>query len=290
MKFPRLVVIVGETGSGKSSLAHLLALENNGEIICADSRTVYKGMDIGTAKPTKAEQAEAKYHLLDVVESNEIYNAARFQTDANQAIQQISSAGKLPIMVGGTGLFIDSVLFDFDFGHVPNSELRAKLSALTLDELRVQALVIDENLDSNTLSNKRRLIRLIEVGEVVEQQNELRKNTIVLGLKIPKNELRKRIEQRTELMFRQGLRKEVDELVDEYGWDSEAMSGIGYREFQDYSEGKLSMTQVKNSIVKNTLNYAKRQRTWFKRNPHIEWFEDPVEAKKSVDNFLTTGQ
>lgn len=286
MSNSKLVVVVGETCSGKSALAHLLALGNSGQILCSDSRTVYARMDVGTAKPSAKEREEIHYHLLDIVEPDQTYNAAQFQKDAYSAINKISSNGDLPIMVGGTGLFIDSVLFDFEFGHNVDPAKRTQLNGLSLEELQQQALKIDKNLDSNLLSNKRHLIRLIETGEVKNQDKTLRENTIVVGLNVPRNQLRKRIEQRTELMFKQGLRKEVDELVKAYGWDCEAMTGIGYREFRDYYEGKSSMGAVKNSIVKNTLKYAKRQRTWFKRNPHIKWFDDPNAAKKAVESFL----
>jgi len=285
----KLVAVVGETASGKSALAHLLALENSGQIICSDSRTVYVKMDVGTAKPSHKERDEVKYHLLDIVEPNQTYNAAQFQQDAYSAINKISSEGDLPIMVGGTGLFVDSALFNFEFGQPSDSGKRDELNAMSLEELQQLALKIDKNLDSNMLSNKRHLVRLVETGKIVEQQKILRENTIVVGLKISKSNLRKRIEQRTELMFKQGLRKEVDELVAEYGWDCEAMTGIGYREFRDYYDNKISMGEVKKSIVRNTLKYAKRQRTWFKRNPYIQWFEDPKEALKAVNTFLKQG-
>jgi tRNA dimethylallyltransferase len=285
----RLVVVVGETASGKSALAHELAIELGGEIICADSRTVYSGMDVGTAKPTKSERVEVQYHLLDVAEPDEGYNAARFKKDANIAIAEIAAKERLPIMVGGTGLFVDSVLFDFEFGQAFDSEKRQQLAGLSLADLQQQALKIDKNLDKSLLSNKRHLVRLIEVGGQKKQPQILRENTLVIGLQIPRNELRKRIEQRTEQMFRRGLRKEVDELVERYGWDCEAMTGIGYREFKDYNEGKISMGEVKNNIVKNTLKYAKRQRTWFKRNPHIQWYDDSElafhELKKHIEQM-----
>jgi tRNA dimethylallyltransferase len=289
MNTPKLVAVVGETCSGKSALAHLLARDNSAQIICSDSRTIYSKMDIGTAKPSQHDRHEVKYHMLDIVEPNQSYSAAQFQKDAYSVLDKIGLTGNNAVMVGGTGLFVDSVLFDFKFRTQPDRQKRDELGAMSLEQLQALALKIDKNLTKNLLSNKRHLIRLIETGEHSKKHNKLRDNTTVIGLSVPKNALRQRVEQRTEAMFRQGLRKEVDELVKQYGWDCEAMSGIGYREFKDYYDGNCSMTAVKNSIVKNTLKYAKRQRTWFKRNPHIHWFEDPEEAYKYANNFLKQG-
>ena len=231
-----LVVIVGETASGKSGLALAAAERFKGELICADSRTVYKGMDVGTAKPTAEEQSKVPHHLLDVVEPNERFSAARFQELANQAISDIAGRHNLPVMVGGTGLYVDAVILNYDFDHQTKSELRP--------------------------------------------------NTLVIGLKLPRAELRCRIEARVEQMFYRGLRKEVDELVNQYGWDHWSLTGIGYREFADYQSGAKSMSQIKRAIVTNTLEFAKRQRTWFKRHPFIEWFEDPELALTRIDDWL----
>ena len=183
-------------------------------------------------------------------------------------------------------MFVDSVLFDFKFREAVDSAKREQLNSLPMDELKAKALKIDQNLDKNLLSNKRHLIRLIETGAIRNNDKKLRDDTLVIGLSLPRSVLRKRIEQRVETMFKQGLRKEVDELVQEYGWDCEAMTGIGYREFRPYYDGEISMGEVKKHIVKNTLKYAKRQRTWFKRNTFIEWFDNQDEALERARGWL----
>lgn len=231
-----LVVIVGETASGKSDLAMLLANKFNGEIICADSRTVYKGMDIGTAKPSKSDQDKTPHYLLDLVEPGEKYNAATFKKDATEAIKEISSRGKLPIMVGGTGLYVDSVIFDYDF-------------------------------DNKTMS-------------------ELRKNTIVIGVKRDRTNLNERIGSRIDKMIDDGLVDEVKALGEKYGWNDKAMTGIGYRAFADYINGKSSMEEARTKFIKGDKDLAKRQRTWFKRNKSIHWVNNSSDAVDIVTTFI----
>ncbi len=290
-----LIAIVGETGSGKSGLAMSVAKQHNGEIIAADSRTVYKGFDIGTAKPTKQDQQQVPHHLLDVVEPNQKFSAGQFQRLANQAIDDIHSRNKLPILVGGTGLYVDSVIFDFDFAGSADEALRAELNSLNIEELKQRVLQkqqqTGEEFGATTpelWKNKRHMIRFIEAGETPKNNQTLRQNTLVLGISRSKSEMRKRIEDRVEQMFRAGLRKEIDELVATYGWDNIAMSGIIYKLFKDYDDGKISMSQVKRQFVQKDLQYAKRQRTWFKRNPHIVWVESAEAGAIVVDEFLTT--
>ncbi|MBI3984167.1 tRNA (adenosine(37)-N6)-dimethylallyltransferase MiaA [Candidatus Microgenomates bacterium] len=285
-KAPKLVVIVGETASGKSALAMEIAKRFSGEIVNADSRQVYKGMNIGTAKPTAAQQAEIPHHLLDVVSPTRSFTAADFKRLANHSIVDISGRSRLPVLVGGTGLYVDGVLFDFKFGP-PNPALRKKLANFTSNQLL--ALIEQQSIDITGVdtSNPRRLIRLLETGgRQTTRAQEIRPNTLIVGLKIPRNQLRVRIEQRVEGMFRQGLRHEVRELVTVYGWDNEALKGIGYREFKPYFAGEISLAAVKRQIVQSTLNLAKRQRTWFKRNRHIRWVERADQALELVTLFL----
>lgn len=281
-----LVVIVGETASGKSGLGMEIARRHSGEIIAADSRTVYKYFDIGTAKPTKKDQAEIAHHLLDVVEPNAAFNAAQFKRLALRAIEDIHSRSHLPVMVGGTGLYIDSVIFDFEFAAKPDPQLRSNLSVFTTEELQNRA----EQMGAVGINfkNRRHVIRFIETGGTPKQKLILRDNTLVLGLQRSKNELRKRIEDRVEQIFRAGLRKEIDWLVENYGWDNTAMSGVVYRLFKKYEDDEISMSEVKRMFVQKDLQYAKRQRTWFKRNPYIQWHKDQESALKAVASFLAS--
>ncbi len=253
---PPLVVILGSTASGKTAAGIELAKQVNGEIICADSRTIYRGMDIGTAKPTLKEQQGVPHHLLDIVHPNERFSAAEFKKRATEKINEIWSQGKIPIMVGGTGLYIDSVLFDYQFS--------------TEDARR-------DAVNSRHLSN----------ADQSDRKKPLRGNTLVLGISVQREVLRARIEARVEAMFEDGFLSEVKALAKQYGWENESMSGIGYRLARQYVEGGADEHQVKEAFVSRDMSLAKRQMTWFKRNPYIHWFESSDELIESGVKFAT---
>lgn len=284
---PRLVVIVGETASGKSALALELARAFGGEIICADSWTVRREVNIGTAKPSEAERTEIPHHLLDVVEPCGDFTAAVFKRLANRAISDIAGRGKLPVMVGGTGLYVDGVLYDFSFLPGGGQQRRVELNALKIPQLLEMVKRQKIDLSGVDTANKRRLIRLLETGGARPEKAVMRPNTLVIGLKISRTQLRANIEQRVERMCRRGLRPEVTALVGKYDWDCEGLRGIGYREWRDYFEGRQSLRQTKVKIVQSTLKLAKRQRTWFKRNREIVWVEEPAIATATVEQFLS---
>lgn len=283
---PILITIVGQTASGKSSMALELAEKYGGEIICADSRTVYKSTDIGTAKPTLADRSRVPHHLLDVVEPGQPFNAADFKYLANNAIADIYSKGKIPFLVGGTGLYVDSVLFDFEFGNEADPELRSELEALSDDMLRRRAEDLGITEDQVNFKNRRHLTRAIERGGVVQERRVLRENTLVLGIQLEAEELRERISQRLDIMIRDGLKEEVTRLLAKYGWDNEAMSGIGYKEWRPYLEGKDSLEHTFYLLNTHTVQYAKRQKTWFNRGDHIQWIKDVAQADRLIENFL----
>lgn len=282
-----LIVIVGETASGKSSLAMEIARRHSGEIISADSWAVYKEMNIGTAKPTRKDQEEIRHHLIDMVKPNEDYTAGLYKADAIEAMNQIYTRHDLPIIVGGTGLYIDGVIFDFSFMKNVSRELRNEYNSLLLAQLI--DLCNERNLDLTGVDtrNKRRVIRVLETEGEVPKRSSLRSNTFVIGLKIERSQLRKNIENRVERMFRRGLKHEVLRVAEKYGWDCEGMQGIGYKEFKEWHEGTISLQKVKGRILRNTLALAKRQRTWFKKNREIEWVEDSEQAFELVEKFLT---
>jgi len=321
---PPLIAIVGETASGKSALALELAQKFNGEIICADSWTVYRDFDIGTAKPSTAERALVPHHLLDIADPTEGFSAAIFQRLANQALMDIASRGKVPILVGGTGLYVDSVLFDYSFlkPHEPN--LRAELNLKNLDELLVLADARNFDMSNIDVRNKRRVIRHIENEGVLPTRQKMRENTLVLGMTIPRDELKVRVAKRVDHMLEIGLEHEVHELALYYGWNVEPMKGIGYREWRDYftvgdgagdggdSKGAsttilprtepiefsdsavgqdadmpaLTRQAVRQRIIKSTMDLAKRQRTWFKRNSSIQPIYDRSYTVELVTTFL----
>jgi tRNA dimethylallyltransferase len=227
-----LIVIVGETASGKSALAMELALRFNGEIICADSWTVYKGFDIGTAKPSVADRARVPHHLLDIADPVTGFSAPQFQRLAVQAITDITSRMRLPILVGGTGLYVDSVLFNYGFLAPSDPQERVRLEAMTLPEL--QLLIDKMGLDASgiDLRNKRRVVRFIENNGAEPTRHPLRENTLVLGMSVPRDELNARVAKRVDEMLIAGLESEVCALAAQYGWDVEPMKGIGYREWR----------------------------------------------------------
>lgn len=283
---PKLLVIVGETGSGKSALAFKVAEQFGGEIIAADSWTVYKGFDIGTSKPTTDEQRRVSHHLLDVADPLEGFNAPKFKALAEAAISDIQNRGKSPIMVGGTGLYIDSVLFDF--GFLPNlgKDERHKLDQMNIPELKDLANSRNIDLSEIDTRNKRRIIRAIEAGGQKPSKKEMIPDVLVVGLQINREELRKKIENRVDQMIGRGLEQEVKRLSRRYGWSIEPMKGIGYKEWHEYFEGGQSLEQTRDRIVSATMNLAKRQRTWFKRNKNVQWFDSTGRAYSYIHNVL----
>lgn len=283
---PPLVVIVGETASGKSALAMELAEKFNGELICADSWTVYKGFDIGTAKPTAEDRAQVPHHLLDVADPAEGFSAAIFQRLAKQAINDISARGKLPILVGGTGLYIDSTLYDYSFLPPSDPKQRVKLNAMSLQKLLEKAENMELDTDGIDLRNKRRVIRLIENNGIRPTKKPMRGNTLVIGVKRSLDELQERVIKRVDAMVGQGFAEEVQRLGEQYGWDCEPMRAPGYRAFADYVRGVITLQAAKDRFRQNDLQLAKKQRTWFKRNDSIHWAYDPSYAVDIVTTFL----
>jgi tRNA dimethylallyltransferase len=281
-----LIVIVGETASGKSVLALDIARRFHGELICADSWSVYRGFDIGTAKPTAAERTEIPHHLLDVADPAQGFSAVLFQRLAKQAIVDITARGRLPILVGGTGLYIDSVLYDYSFLPATDGGLRAELNALSLEQ--VVARAAQQGLDTTGIDmrNKRRVIRLIENDGTRPSRQALRPDTLVLGVRVPRDELLTRVTARVDAMLTAGLEAEVQKLADQYGWDVEPMKGVGYKEFREYLFGRESLSQARERLIRNTMALAKRQRTWFKRNDSIQWLNDRSKFVDIVTTYL----
>lgn len=281
-----LLVIVGETASGKSALAMDLARQFDGEIVCADSWTVYKGFDIGTAKPSPTDQREIRHHLLDIADPAEGFSAAVFKRMAEESITEVQSRGKLPILTGGTGLYIDSVLYDYGFLAPSDPGRRAELDAMELVDLLRLATELGLDLSSIDQRNKRRVIRLIENMGELPSRKPLRERTLVLGMHVPRDKLETRIEQRVDTMIAAGLEDEARRLAALYGWGVEPMKGIGYREWRDYVDGLRNMAETRQRIVQSTLQLAKKQRTWFKRNNSIQWVTSRSKAVDLVTTFL----
>lgn len=282
-----LIVIVGETASGKSALALQVAKAFDGELICADSWTVYKGFDVGTAKPTAQDKQAVPHHLLDIADPKEGFSAVIFKQKANEAIADIHARHKLPVMVGGTGLYIDAVLFDYGFLERGNDEQRAVLDGQPLEDLLCFAEQQNIDLTGIDIRNKRRVVRAIQTNGQKPVRSSMRPNTLVLGIATNREHLRERITQRVDAMLENGLEQEVRSLADQYGWDVEPMKGIGYREWHDYFLGSQDLITTRNRIISATMGLAKRQRTWFKRNPDIQWLDRPEQATTLIESFLS---
>lgn len=281
-----LVVIAGQTASGKSDLAIEIAKKYNGEIICADSRTVYEGMDKGTAKPTRADREAIRHHLVDIITPDEAYSASEFKKDALRSMQDIYSRGKLPIMTGGTGLYIYSVVYDFDFGKPPNPGIRRVLQEEDLRSLQEKVRRLGLNEEQINFNNRRHLIRAIENKGIVRSKKQLRKDTLMLGLHIEKEKLKQRIRQRNEKMIRTGLEAEVRSLLNKYSWDVPGLNAIAYKEWKGYFSGELDIDDVKENMFKDNWQYARRQKIWFKRDPNIYWSASVGDLIRQVDQFL----
>lgn len=268
---PPLVVIVGPTASGKTGLAIELARRVGGEIICADSRTVYRGMDIGTAKPTAAERAAVQHWGLDLVAPGERFTAADFKAYATSKIAEIRARGRVPFLVGGTGLYIDAVLLDYQFGAVADESVRARFNAMTVGELQKYCEENNIKLPENAY-NKRYLVRVVEQNGVNNRRNtHVQKNTIVVGIATNNEVLRQRIAARTEQLFADGVVDEAKLLGKKYGWDSEAMTANIYPLLHQYIDGGLSLSATKERFATLDWRLAKRQRTWLKRRDYITW-------------------
>ena len=266
-----LVVIVGPTASGKTALAIEVAKQYDGEVICADSRTIYKGMDIGTAKPTKSEQTEIPHWGLDLAEPGERFTAADFKEYADAKIRDIRRRGKLPIIVGGTGLYVDSVVYDFEFKNDYDKAMREQLENMTIDELLIYCKSNNIKPPENE-RNKRYIIRAIERhGENNSFEYNHNTNAIVVGIATKMSTLRARIAARAEHIFENGVVEEATMLGKKYGWSSEAMTGNIYRLLSEYSGNSDELKLIKDDSITTDYQLAKRQMTWFRRNPNILW-------------------
>jgi len=266
-----LIVVVGPTASGKTSLAIAIAKKFGGEIISADSRAIYKGMDIGTAKPTVEEREGVPHWGLDLAEPDERFTAADFKQYALKKIAEIRAREHLPILVGGTGLYVDSVIFDYQFGPLADTQKRAALEAMSLNALHEYCLENNVSLPENSL-NKRYVIRAIEQNSINTKRRETPiENTIVVGIATERDVLRTRIEARAEHIFDDGVVEEATILGKKYGWNHESMTGNIYPLVHSYLEGELSASEMKEKFTTLDWRLAKRQLTWLRRNPFIRW-------------------
>ena len=291
---PKIIVILGPTASGKSSLAIKLAEKIHGEIVNADSRQVYKKMDIGTGK-TDSLGSKIPHHILDVVSPDKPFSLAQYQRLAILAIDDILRRRKVPIICGGTGLYIRAIVDNLNIPKVkPNTALRQKLEKQTLAKLFSQL----KKLDPKTAKiidrhNKRRLVRALEVVLAkqtsftdLQKTKKLRYEVLQIGIKTDRQILRQRIEKRFKQMIKGGLIEETKKLLKKYPANLPSMSGIGYLEIGLYLAGEISLQEAVNRAVARTYQYSKRQMTWFKKDERIKWISKTSQANKLISNFL----
>ncbi len=288
---PKLLVIVGPTASGKTDLAIFLAKKFNGELIAADSRTVYKGMDIGTGK-----DLSYPHKLINVVRPDETLNLADYKTKAVRAINAARKKGKLPILVGGTGLYVWSVVDNLMIPKVPpNEQIRKELEKKTVPELHRLLASTDPEAAKVTGENKRRIIRALEVLAISGEKfsNATKKGAplydcLQLGLNVPREELVERINKRVDGMMEAGFMNEVMALRRAlYSPELPAMSGIGYAELNAVIDGKQTLAEAIQKTKARTRQYARRQMTWFRRDERIKWVGDAATAVSLVERFIS---
>ncbi len=286
MKIPkiRLICIVGPTAVGKSDFAVEYALKNNGEIISADSRQVYTGLDIGTGKITKIEMKDVPHHLLDVVDPKEQFNVEQFKTLAQKAIGDISARGKLPIICGGTGFYIEAVVGNISYPNVPHDQkLRKKLDNKNTEELFRILSEIDPkfalSLNNSEKNNKQRLVRFIEIGKKLGQIPAVNKNESTydvewIGLIAPSKILKEKIRNRLIRRIDNGMIEEAKNLhANGLSWKRMEELGLEYRQLALFLQNKIPLEKMKGLLETEIWHYAKRQLVWFKRNKDINWIE-----------------
>ncbi|MBI2063895.1 MAG: tRNA (adenosine(37)-N6)-dimethylallyltransferase MiaA [Candidatus Yanofskybacteria bacterium] len=300
----KIVVIVGSTASGKTALSLEIAKWFNGEIISADSRQIYRGMNVGTAKPSENELKQIRHYLIDIKNPNQDYSAGQYKKDALAAIMKILKAGRLPIIVGGTGLYTDVIVKNLDMPEVKeNKKLRARLEKdietkgldfvfNKLIELDAEAAYIVDP------RNPRRIIRAMEIALLTGRPFSAQRKSgpplfdfLQIGLKLPPEILKEKIQKRTKIMIKNGLVDEVRGLVRKCGYTLKAFDAIGYREIIDCLKNLITPKEAEDLINKNTWHYARRQMTWFKRNSEIYWFDNNQKSAKAkiikkVSKFL----
>lgn len=296
---PKLIIILGPTASGKSDLGVTLAKEFDGEIINADSRQIYRDMIIGTASPIAHAAGTVdgiRHHLFNFVSPREYFSVAEYKSHAVATVQDIGQRAKIPFLVGGTGLYIWVIVDNLMIPEVPaNPALRAELESQNTEKLLEELKEKDPEAVPLTDKNKRRIIRALEVilatGKKftkVRKPGEKLFETLRIGLSLPMDELDKRIQSRAENMLRDGLIEEVEGLLKKYPPDLSAFDSPGYREFIQYIQGNLSLSEATDQFIRAHKQLARRQMKWFKRDKRIQWFSPHsiFQIKERIENFL----
>ena len=297
MKMTKVIVVIGPTSVGKTKMGVELAKALNGEVISGDSMQIYKGMDIGTAKVTKEEMDGVIHHCVDILHPTENYSVKDFQDTVREKIADITSRGKVPIIVGGTGLYIKAALYDYEFSETSDDHVKIKNKYKDYDNLALyQYLMSIDEKSAQELhpNNRQRVLRAIEIYEetghkksdiVASQQHICLYDAYFVGLTLDREILYKRINQRVDMMKDLGLENEVKQLYQQgLKRTHQSMKAIGYKEWFDYFEGNISQEEVYENIKKHSRQYAKRQYTWFRNQFDVHWYE------VHLDDFYQTVQ
>ena len=291
----KVLAIVGPTAVGKTSFGIECANAFNGEIISGDSIQIYKGLDIGSAKPSKTEQAQAKHYLLDIKKANENYSVKQFQELGRFYIDEISSRYKLPIIVGGTGLYIKALLYDYNFMNEEDED--NQYEDLSNEDLYYKLKDLDPKaLEKIHINNRKRLVRALNIIEKHNvtisdikdaQSHKPIYDCLIIGLTRNRQELYELIDKRVDKMIEDGLIMEIDNLLKSgISFDNQAMQAIGYKEFKDYFNGEKSLEECINQVKINSRHFAKRQYTFFKNQLDMLWYEDKKEALDRIKQWL----
>lgn len=298
MEKKTVIVIVGPTASGKTSISIELAKKINSEIVSADSMQIYREMDIGTAKPTEEEKSGIKHYMIDIVNPDEIFNVSKYKMMAEKAINDIIEKGKTPIVVGGTGLYISTLINGIEFTNIEGDvEYRDMLKQYAkeqgIEKLHSKLEKIDpEAAKVINKENVRRVIRALEIYKITKKtKTQLDKESIkevkydykIFGLMWDREKLYQRINKRVDIMINDGLIEEVRNLIQKYTLSSTAIQGLGYKEVIEYINGQVTYEQMIEKLKMETRRYAKRQMTWFKRDKRINW----ISAENSLDSICS---
>lgn len=302
MEKPKVIVICGPTASGKTKLSIELAKKIHGEIVSCDSMQIYKDMNIGTAKVTEEETEGIKHYLVDFVSPEQRYSVADYKKDAEKAIEEILKKEKTPIVVGGTGLYVDSLINNIKYQEVNlDTKYRSELERLAIDKgldyLYEEASKIDpEAIKGISRNDKKRIIRILEIyhetgktktqQEIESRKEEVPYNYIVFAIDMDREKLYERINKRVDIMIEQGLIQEVDNILKKYKEFPTSMQGLGYKEVVEYLRGDVTREEMIDIIKSDTRKYAKRQLTWFRRYKNIKWLNGLEDTNKNVEIIL----
>jgi len=300
---PKVIVIVGPTASGKTALSIELAKQIKGEIVSCDSMQIYKDMNIGSAKPSLEEMQGIKHYMIDIVEPDKRFSVAEYKKQAEQAIEEILSKGKMPIVIGGTGLYADSLIYGIEYPEIEfDKNYRNELENIAnskegLSNLYEKAKEIDSKaIEKISPNDKKRILRILEIYhstgktktelEAESRKNEVKYDYRVFVINMDRQILYNRINKRVEIMIENGLIEEVKNLLDKYKEFPTAMQGLGYKEVVEYLNGYLTKDEMIEKIKQETRRYAKRQLTWFRKNKNTIWIDGLNDLQSNINIIL----